>query len=600
MAKKRLDTYWWKKSNDELADSLFSICGYLDGQQEYVFNDNLRNAKLYGNLDILGLNAYQYTPTLQNQMPQARLTYNVIKSVIDTACNKISKNKPRPYFLTSGGDWGKQQLAKKMQAFSDALFYVTDFYDLGVQCFRDGCIFDTGGFIKIFRENDEVKAERVLSQELKFDDVEAFYGVYRNLYQTKVMNREVLLEMFPSKKNLILNAPEVEVKIGGSQSIGDHVSVVEAWHLNGKNGRHSIAVQNGVLSNEEWKRDYFPFVSFQWTRPLLGARGQSLASELTGIQVEINRTLKTIQQIMRLVVPKLFVEKSSKVVYSHLNNEIGGIIEFTGTKPQYDFLQQVPPDLIRHLQELYQRAYELAGISQLAAQSQKPSGLDSGKALREFNDIESERFVLKGMDYEKLYLNATKQMLRIVQDIAKDEGSFKLKAKMGKGFEEIDWKEINLDEEEYQIHSYPTSFLSQTPAGRLQDVTELVQAGYIEQQDGMRLLNFPDLESHSSLATAASDDIMMIIDQMLEKGIYQSPEPYEDLAYGIQKVRSAYLRAKVNKAPEEKLELLRRWIDTASQMIAPPPAPAMPEMPVDPMGVPEQPPVSDLMPIQGG
>ena len=64
----RLDSYWWKKPNDELPQSLQAITSYLDKQQQYVFHDNLRNAKLYGNLDILGLNAYQYTPTLQNPL----------------------------------------------------------------------------------------------------------------------------------------------------------------------------------------------------------------------------------------------------------------------------------------------------------------------------------------------------------------------------------------------------------------------------------------------------------------------------------------------------------------------------------------------------
>ena len=171
----RLDSYWWKKPNDELPQSLQAITSYLDKQQQYVFHDNLRNAKLYGNLDILGLNAYQYTPTLQNPLPQARLTYNIIKSVVDTVCNKIAKNKPRPFFLTNGADWSMQQKAKKMNDFCDAMFEKTKMYDKGVMVFRDGCIFDTGGFLKIYRSEDDIQVERVLSQELKFDDVEAYY-----------------------------------------------------------------------------------------------------------------------------------------------------------------------------------------------------------------------------------------------------------------------------------------------------------------------------------------------------------------------------------------------------------------------------------------
>lgn len=593
---KKLDTYWWKKSNDEIPASLFSILNYFEKNQQYVEEDNLRNAKLYGNADILGLGAYQYTTTLQSPMPQSRLTLNVIKSCVDTVTNKIAKNKPKPMFLTSGEDWSVQQKAKKMNLFTEAIFYKANLYDIATQVFRDACIFDSGGFIKIYRDRSEVKCERVLCNELKFDDVEAYYGNYRTLYQTKLINREALMEMFPSKKNLILNAPEKEVNYGMAQSIAENVEVVEAWHLgkDGKDGKHVIALQNGTLVSEAWNHNYFPFVSIHWTRPLFGARGQSLATELTGIQVEINRILKTMQQIMRLVVPKLMVEKGSKVVYNHLNNEIGGIIEYSGIKPSIEQLQAIPSDLYNQLDRLYARAFEIAGVSQLAAQARKPSGLDSGKALREFNDIESERFILKGIEYENMFLNASKQMLRLVREIYDDEGKFEMPVGTKKIFDKLDWGDIDLDESEYSIQAYPTSALSSTPSGRLQDVQEYVQAGFIDRKDALRLLDFPDLEAVVSLETASAEDINMLIEQMIDKGIYQTPEPYQDLAYGIKKMQSAYLRAKMQKVPEERLELLRRWIDEASAQLGllnPP----QPEAPAVPLARPERPPASDYM-----
>src|SRR5262249_30326360 len=162
---------------------------------------------------------------------------------------------------------------------------------------------------------------------------------------------------------------------------------------------------NGSLLDDIYSKSYFPFVTMTWSDRLIGWRGQGLAEELQGIQVEINRILRTITQILRLTVPKLFVEKGAKVVYAHLNNEIGAIIEFSGTKPAYDFLQAVPQDLFTQLNWLYQRAYEISGVSALSAQSVKPAGLDSGKALREMNDIESERFILKGQSYEQFHLD---------------------------------------------------------------------------------------------------------------------------------------------------------------------------------------------------
>ena len=53
---------------------------------------------------------------------------------------------------------------------------------------------------------------------------------------------------------------------------------------------------------------------------------------------------------MHLVsVPKLLVEASSKIVSSHLNNRIGGVIKYAGTPPSYAPLGGIPPELFLSL-----------------------------------------------------------------------------------------------------------------------------------------------------------------------------------------------------------------------------------------------------------
>ena len=111
-------------------------------------------------------------------------------------------------------------------------------------------------------------------------------------------------------------------------------------------------------------------------------------------------------------------------------------------------------------------------------------------------------------------------------------------------------------------------------------------------------MDFPDLEAVVSLETAAAEDISSIIEQMIDKGIYQSPEPYQDLAYGIKKMQSAYLRAKMNKVPEERLELLRRWIDEASNSLGLLQEPA--PQPQVPLARPARPEESNYLPFAQG
>jgi hypothetical protein len=58
------------------------------------------------------------------------------------------------------------------------------------------------------------------------------------------------------------------------------------------------------------------------------------------------------------------------------------------------------------------------------------------------------------------------------------------------------------------------------------------------------------------------------------------PEPSQSLKLGIQMVTAAYLRAKNNDVEEEKLDLLRQWVEEAMALTNPPAEEAPPiEMP---------------------
>jgi hypothetical protein len=516
--------------------------------------------------------AYSSAPTTGVFSQQRKVTLNIVHSMISTVVSKIIKNNPRPTFLTAGGDFSLKRKAKQLNKFSQGLFYESNLYEVGEDVSRDACIFGTG-FMKIYQENNKVKAERVLPDEIIIDDEESIYGKPRQMFHRKFVSREVLIEMFPEAKEAIIAASEEHNESSKLESkSSNQVACLEAWHLpsnpEAKDGRHVIAIDNRTLVDEEYGKSYFPFVVVKWNKRPLGLWGQGIAEQLTGLQVEINKLLRTIQVSMHLVsVPKVFVEAGSKVSKSHLNNEIGGVIVYSGTMPEYRTAPAVNPEMFAHLDRLYNRAYEIVGISQLSATSKKPSGLDSGRALREFHDIESERFMSFAKAYEKMYLDAAKIMIDTARDIEADGEGLKVTSFNKKFVEKIDWKDINLDESDYVMQAYPTSLLPSTPAGKLQTVEEMLGAGLIAREDALNLLEFPDLESVQSLQNAPMDDIEMTIGLILDKGEYVSPEPFSNLPLAIQKMNSALLRAKVDGAPEDKLELLRRYISDALSLL---------------------------------
>ncbi len=605
------NTFWWLADSD-VHSKVYSYVKTLKDNQSYRSQQNLKFLRLYGNAPIEDLSVFGYAKVDSPERgTKNRLSLNIVQSMCDTTAAKIAKNNPKPMFVTSGGDWSVKRKAKKLNKFCEGQFHQTKIYEKGQRAFADATIFGTG-ILKIFRKGAEICVERIFPDEIVVDDVEAIYGEPRQAHQTKWIHKETLKANFPKFKGHIdLLSSGSGTNYASYRPDTQMVMVTESWHLpsseKSKDGRHTITIENSTLLDEEYEKDYFPFVFMQWSPRPLGFWGQGLAEQLTGLQIEINKILKTIQTSLHLgAIPKIYVQEGSDVVTAHLNNEIGGIIRYRGSAPTPGQLMHVPPELFQQLDWLYNRSFEIAGVSQLSAQSKKPQGLDSGKALREFNDIESERFILVGQAYERFYLEAARQMIDLAREISEDEGKYEVRIKGKQFFESIDWTDIDLQEDQYIMQMFPTSGLASTPAGRFQQIQEYLQANFITVEQGKKLLDLPDLESVIDLEVAALDDIEAMIERMVDKGEYETPEPFQNLELGSNMCQQAYLKYKNEGAPDEVLELLRTWVEDAKAMIMRAAAPAAPAaMPPEamppgmsaPIAVPEAQPTSDLLPV---
>lgn len=574
------DPFWWKSKSSNLEQDLFGIVKNIEDNQRHIAQANLRHIRLYANLEMLGMGIYSYFKS--NQSIDEMLKLNMCKAVTDTLAAKISKNKPKPTFLTSGGDFSEQMKAHKLDQAVNAIFYQDGVYTKAQRIFIDACVLGTG-IGKIFEKDGHPTLERTIPMELFVDNADGYYGLPRSLYQKKYYNREILLDMFPEAKrsiSIVETEPDNKVNFSSLQ-LTDQVKVVEAWHLPSgtiaedekTDGRHIISIANKVLFDEEWRKPFFPFVFLHLNPKLLGFWGSGVCEELAPLQLELNKLLVVLQQSMHLTsVPKLLLETSSNIIDAQINNDIGTVIEYSGMKPEWLSGGSIPPELISQINWLWQRGFEQFGISQLSATSQKPAGLNAGVALREYNDIETERFVLIGQRWEQFFVDLAKQFVSSCKDIYSTNKDYKIQTLVDKRrkkyLEEIKWKEVDLDDKDFKIEIFPTSSLPTRPEGRLQKIQEMIQAGMISPEDGMRLLDFPDFKTYLSFQNSPQEDIDMVIEEILESSIYQSPEPFQDLTYGMQRMQKAYLRSRVDKVPEAKLELMRRWMAEADALLS--------------------------------
>lgn len=603
----KLDHKWWTLDKEDQYQSIQSLVKTIQTKQSYRSTQNIRHARLYSNLDIVSLTNNVFANSAIDLDLTNKMSLNVVASCIDTAGSKIAKMRPRPIFLTEDGDYGLQHKAKQLTKFIDGSFDLMNLYQKAQRMFVDSCVFGTG-FIKFFVNGDRVDCERVIVEEIVVDDAEGAYGEPQQMFQNKMISRDVLLSTWPEHAEKI-KASQSTLTVEQAAN-RDFIKVTEAWRLPSKkgagDGAHAIIISGCTLFSEKWDKERFPFICYRWKPKLTGFYGMGLAEELLPIQLEINKLVRSIQKAQHLMaVPRVFVSEASMINSQHLNNDHASIVKYRGEPPIFNTAPAMSPEVYQHLENLYKKAYEITGVSMLSATAKKPAGLNSGAALREYNDIESERFQLQGMRWEDIFLDAADITIDLTKDIAKKEPGLKVKLTSGKNAEFINWKDVKLDEDQYVMRKFPTSMLPTEPAGKLQKVQELAQAGMIDKDTALSLLDFPDLEAAKSIQLETMDLTRKMLSIMLDKGVYQSPEPYMDPVSAQKIAQAAYLKGRCNDVPDETLELIRRFMqdcEALKMLGAQGKAPAMPGqhgMPPDggqPLGVPQAPPQSDLLP----
>lgn len=587
---------WWAAKEEEAHRRAMPLLETYIADQSFRLSQFLRWFRLYGNFPARGLSAAHYFRLAELSKRPNRLTLNVVKSCIDTVTSKIAKNKPKATFMTSGGSWSQQKRARLLDKFVWGQFYRAKVYETTPLVFRDACVFGTG-FTKVYPEQcatgERIAVERVCPEEIFIDPMESVFGKPRAIYQRRLLNRDQVTALFPKREREIRAAkPAYAEQIPtGLTEQADLIWVVEAYHLpsgpvkkgaemKDHDGRVACFIENATLSLEAYERDYFPFPKFDWTSPLRGFWGMGLAEELVSIQTEINRILRQIQESLPWAVPKCFVEEGSDVVKDHLNDEIGGIIKFRGTKPEIDAIQAISPELFNQLDRLYLKAYEITGVSRMTAQAAKPAGLESRPALREWQDIESERFATQSRRYDDFHLEIAKQMVKLGKEIYSRDRDYTFMGRDRRYTVELKWKDVDLDADSLVMQILPTSGIPQTVSGRLAMVEDMNKLGLLPREEMLRLIDYPDTEAVLAREEADQEFCNMQIEKMIEKGEAMTPEPFQNLDYAVRQAQASYLLAStMSDVKETNLQLLRDYMEAAQEMLKstqPPPGAAGP------------------------
>lgn len=595
---------WWKAPKEQKASQLLSTAMFLKEYLQYRYRQAAIYSRLYSNMPMYNmLSGGAYRMSASNQLPIDRPTMNVVQSCVDTLVSRISQARPRPVFLTDNGDYHERNVGKQLNYFMQGELYQCKAYQMGEIMLRDAAVLGSG-CLKVYETADKkVGLERVLYTELYVDPNDSLYGDPRQIYQAKLVDRDVASDLFPDKKDMVALAEQAypDNSADASKTVSDQIMVVEGWHLpsgpNSGDGRHTIACSSGALLDEEYTKPKFPFVFLHYSPRLLGFFGQSLCEQLMGTQMEINKLLITISQAINMVgVPRVFVEDGSKVVKQHLNNQIGSIVTYRGTKPEYTVAPCMPAEVYAQLQRLVDYAYQQSGVSSLAASAQKPAGLDSGTALREYDDLQSDRFAALNRRYDNMFIELAYQIIDKAKDIAERDGKYQTVYPNKNGTKEVDLPAAKLLQDPFVIQCFDSSALPRDPAGRQQKVIEMMQSGMITVAEGRRMLDYPDLEQVEKLDNAAEERILYTLDKIIEDGTYTPPDPFMDVQKAIElsnKYYNLYVPAKLSESRMEMLRTFNAQCVALLQAATPPP---MPMQQPTPQAAPQPTPTNPMVP----
>jgi hypothetical protein len=292
------------------------------------------------------------------------------------------------------------------------------------------------------------------------------------------------------------------------------------------------------------------------------------------------------QRAMNLLgVPWVVVPETCELVQDHLTNEIGGVLRTKGPgRPEVLVNPSIHPEVMQRIMFIFEKMFEVSGLSQLSATAKKPAGVESGVALRTLLDTETQRFALLVDAWQEFHLELARLTVKTARRMSRDVAVPFHDKEIAR---EVQFSDVDLEESQYRMQLWPVNLLPETPAGKLAYVEQMITIGLIDPDQGRSLLDYPDIEAFQRLQNAAVDDIHMLIDHFLSTGDYIPPLPYQNLGLGINLFQAAWLRGRIDGYTDDRLGLLVRWMDeanrilnereTAMKQLAPPPGPSLPQ-----------------------
>ena len=494
------------------------------------------------NLDTLTSNSasvgYDYSiNTFSDGNTLSPPSINVIKSVIDTLVSKIATSKVRPFINTLNGSYKEMQTALQAQQFFDIFYEAQNVHMTVSKAFEDACIFDTGA---IYIDKDTCSIKKCLPWQVYVRPAELVYNKLTRVYYKQADYPVTLL------------TEDITKKFRRKVEYVDYGIYYDTFN---KVKAHVVA--GHIVKTEPWDYDVLPFIFLYYNKPNIGTTSLSVVDILYTLQNEVDMLVAKISAAAELTPGNtIFLPEGGSVKATQLNNGVGNVLTYrptpnmTGSPVTVATPAFIDGQYQMLLNELIQRAYELVGISQLSAMSQKPTGLDSGVALSTMESIESDRFETQLKQVINAYVDIARVCVELFDGDILPNSNRRLS---------ISWNDIRKANDSLKIQFSAADALSKDPSVKLQQLQALAQSGIIPQSRIASLMELPDIQSGFSLANNAVNAVYAVINDCIENNNFELPTyvPFTLLKEEIINVQLS-LKAANKKGNAEDIEKLQK------------------------------------------
>ena len=462
---------------------------------------------------------------------------NIIKSVIDTLVSKIATSKVRPFINTLNGSYKEMQTALQTQQFFDIFYEAQNVHMTVSKAFEDACIFDTGS---IYIDKDTCSIKKCLPWQVYVLPAEL---VYNKLTRAYYKQNDYPVTLLPE---------DITKKFKKKVNYVDYGIYYDTF-----NKVKATIIAGHVVKTEPWDYDVLPFIFLYYNKPNIGTTSLSVVDILYTLQNEIDMLVSKISAAAELTPGNtIFLPEGGSVKATQLNNGVGNVLTYrptpnmTGSPVTVATPAFIDGQYQMLLNDLIQRAYELVGISQLSAMSQKPTGLDSGIALSTMESIESDRFETQLKQVINAYVDIARVCVELFDGDILPNSNRRLS---------INWNDIRKANDSLKIQFSAADALSKDPSVKLQQLQALAQSGIIPQSRIASLMELPDIQSGFSLANNAVNAVYAVINDCIENNNFELPTyvPFTLLKEEIINVQLS-LKAANKKANAEDIEKLQK------------------------------------------